>query len=122
MTMGGVVTMLNTFLTDAAARALRSPAQCQVRAVSPSSRHSLDEAVDSPALYDLDGRAGKSMALSAAEIAAMPALSSHAPSPADPRSARACRASFAAPSITVDSDTMAAAAGMSRRTFTRQFR
>ena len=52
MTMGGVVTMLNTFLTDAAARALRLPAQCQVRAVSPLLRHLLDEAVDLPALYD----------------------------------------------------------------------
>lgn len=122
MTMRGAVTMLNTFLTERAAQALRLPADCRVHAVSPLLRHLLDEAIDLPALYDLDGRAGKLMALLAAEIAAMPALSPHAPLPADPRLARACRALWAAPAITADLDTMAAAAGMSRRTFTRQFR
>ncbi|MFY2837790.1 AraC family transcriptional regulator [Achromobacter xylosoxidans] len=122
MTMRGAVTMLNTFLTERAAQALRLPAECRVHAVSPLLRHLLDEAIDLPALYDLDGRAGKLMALLAAEIAAMPALSLHAPLPADPRLARACRALWAAPAITADLDTMAATAGMSRRTFTRQFR
>lgn len=122
MTMRGAVTMLNTFLTERAAQALRLPAECRAHAVSPLLRHLLDEAIDLPALYDLDGRAGKLMALLAAEIAAMPALSLHAPLPADPRLARACRALWAAPAITADLDTMAAAAGMSRRTFTRQFR
>ncbi|MFY3133434.1 AraC family transcriptional regulator [Achromobacter ruhlandii] len=122
MTMSGAVTMLNTFLTARAAQALRLPAECRVHAVSPLLRHLLDEAIDLPALYDLDGRAGKLTALLAAEIAAMPALSLHAPLPADPRLARACRALWAAPSITTDLDTVAAAAGMSRRTFTRQFR
>lgn len=43
------------------------------------------EAVDLPALYDDEGRAGKLMALLIAEIAIMPPLSLNAPVPAYPR-------------------------------------
>ncbi|MDI9682381.1 AraC family transcriptional regulator, partial [Burkholderia cenocepacia] len=48
------------------------PAQCGVYGVSPLLRQLLDDAVDLPAMYDVDGRAGKLMDLLVAEIATMP--------------------------------------------------
>lgn len=122
MTMSGAVTMQNTFLSEAAAQALDLPEQCRVVEVTPLLRQLLDAAIDLPALYDLDGRAGKLMALLAEEIAAMVPLPLSAPLPADPRLARACRQLFAEPSITASLDAVAAQAGMSRRAFTRLFR
>ncbi|MFJ2987162.1 AraC family transcriptional regulator [Collimonas sp. NPDC087041] len=122
MTMSGAVTMVNTFVSDQAARAIGLPTRCGVYGVSPLLRQLLDEAIDLPALYDDDGRAGKLMALLVAEIAAMPQLSLNAPLPADPRLARVCRRIFVAPSITIALDDVATEAGMSRRTFTRLFR
>ncbi len=44
-----------------------------------------------PAMYDVDGRAGKLMDLLVAEIATMPRLSLHAPLPADAQLAKVCR-------------------------------
>ncbi|QKW55693.1 helix-turn-helix transcriptional regulator [Stenotrophomonas sp. NA06056] len=120
MTMRGPVTMLNAFLSAEAAATL--PMQCRVHDVSALLRHLLEGAVDLPALYDENGRAGKLMQLLVAEIAAMPALSLHAPLPADARLARVCRALFDTPSLAVRLDGVAADAGMSRRTFTRLFR
>lgn len=122
MTMRGPVTMLNAFVLAEDADAARLPAHCCVYGVSPLLRQLLEQAVDLPALYDVDGRAGKLMALLLAEIAAMPTLSLHAPLPAEPRLARICRALFDAPSLAVGLDDVAADAGMSRRTFTRLFR
>ncbi|WP_448123383.1 AraC family transcriptional regulator [Stenotrophomonas riyadhensis] len=122
MTMRGPVTMLNVFLSIEAAAAVAMPAQCHVYAVSPLLRQLLEGAVDLPALYDEDGRAGKLMQLLVAEIASMPMLSLHAPLPADARLARVCRALFDAPSLAIGLDGVAADAGMSRRTFTRTFR
>jgi AraC-like DNA-binding protein len=122
MTMRGPVTMLNAFVAPAAARAAQLPAQCCVYGVSPLLRQLLDEAIDLPALYDLDTRAGKIMDLLVVEMASMPRLALHAPLPDHPRLARACRRLFDAPSIAVGLDVMAAEAGMSRRTFTRLFR
>jgi AraC-like DNA-binding protein len=122
MTMSGPVTMLNTFVSADAARAAGLPENCCVYGVSPLLKHLLGDAVDLPALYDVDGRAGKLMALLVAEIAAMQRLSLHAPLPGDPRLAAVCRRLFAAPSIAADLDSVAAEAGMSRRSFTRMFR
>ncbi|ALV59473.1 MULTISPECIES: AraC family transcriptional regulator [Burkholderia] len=122
MTMAGPVTMLNAFVSIDAAQAAGLPAQCGVYGVSPLLRQLLDDAVDLPAMYDVDGRAGKLMDLLVAEIATMPRLSLHAPLPADARLAKVCRHLFAAPSIDADLDRVAADAGVSRRTFTRQFR
>lgn len=98
------------------------PSHCCVYGVSPLLRHLMDDAVDLPAMYDVDGRDGKLMALLIAEIAAMPRLSLHAPLPRDARLVEVCRAIFIAPSIATDLDDVAVAAGMSRRTFTRRFR
>ncbi|MCA8240334.1 AraC family transcriptional regulator [Burkholderia sp. AU32262] len=122
MTMTGPVTMLNAFVTVDAAQAAGLPTQCGVYGVSPLLRQLIDDAIDLPAMYDVDGRAGKLMDLLVAEIATMPRLSLHAPLPADARLAKVCRHLFAAPSIAADLDRVAADAGVSRRTFTRQFR
>lgn len=122
MTMSGSVTMLNAFVSDQAVRMAGLPVHCGVYAVSPLLKQLLNDAVDLPALYDDEGRAGKLMALLVAEIAIMPELSLNAPLPADPRLARVCRRLFAEPSIAVEVDEAAAEAGMSRRTFTRLFR
>lgn len=122
MTMIGPVTMLNTFVSAAAAQAAGLPDHCCVYAVSPLLQQLLDAAVDLPAMYDVDGHAGKLMNLLVAELAAMPQLSLHAPLPAEPRLAAVCRRLSEAPSIKTDLDAVAAEAGMSRRSFTRLFR
>jgi AraC-like DNA-binding protein len=122
MTMSGPVTMLNAFVSREATSAARMPAHCCVYGVSTLLKQLLEEAIDLPALYDVEGRAGKLMDLLVAEIAVMPPLSLHAPLPDDPRLARACRRLFDAPSIAIDLEMMAAEVGMSRRTFTRLFR
>lgn len=122
MTMTGPVTMLNTFVSGDAAQEAGLPEQCGVYGVSALLRQLIDDAIDLPALYDVDGRAGKLMALLVAEIATMPRLSLHAPLPADARLAKVCRHLLASPSIAADLDQVAADAGLSRRTFTRQFR
>ncbi|ODP34405.1 helix-turn-helix domain-containing protein [Pandoraea sp. ISTKB] len=122
MTMNGPVTMLNTFVTPEAARSAGLPDRCCVYGVSPLLRQLLDDAIDLPPLYDEQARDGKLMALLLAEIAAMPRLSLHAPLPTDAELARVCRDVFAAPSMTLELDTVAAMASMSRRTFTRRFR
>lgn len=122
MTMSGPVTMLNAFVSPEEAKAEQLPVHCCVYGVSELLRQLFEEAIDLPAMYDVDGRAGKLMNLLVAEIASMPRLSLHAPLPSDTRLARACRRLFNAPSITVGLDMMAAEVGMSRRTFTRLFR
>ncbi|MCU9954448.1 helix-turn-helix transcriptional regulator [Burkholderia sp. BKH01] len=122
MTMTGPVTMLNTFVSGDAAQEAGLPGQCGVYGVSALLRQLIDDAIDLPAMYDVDGRAGKLMALLIAEIATMPRLSLHAPLPVDARLAKVCRHLFASPSIAADLDRVAADAGVSRRTFTRQFR
>lgn len=122
MTMTGPVTMLNTFVSGDAALEAGLPDQCGVYGVSALLRQLIDDAIDLPALYDVDGRAGKLMALLVAEIATMPRLSLHAPLPADARLAKVFRHLLASPSIAADLDQVAADAGLSRRTFTRQFR
>ncbi|WP_447921711.1 AraC family transcriptional regulator [Achromobacter aegrifaciens] len=122
MTMSGQVTMLNAFLSVDDACAGKMPEYCGVYGVSALLRQLLEDAVDLPALYDVDGRAGKLMDLLVEEIASMPQLSLHAPLPSDPRLARACWRLFDAPSTAIGLDRMAADTGMSRRSFTRLFR
>lgn len=122
MRMRGPVTMLNTFVTAETAQAKGLPATCCVLEVSTLLRCLLDEAIDLPAHYDLDGREGKIMGLLVDEIATMPQLSLNAPLPADPQLARLCCALLDQPSLQVDIDEMADALNMSRRSFTRFFR
>ncbi len=122
MTMGGAVTMINVFVSASQAAATGLPPHCCVQDVSTLLRQLLDEAVDLPALYALQGRAGLLMELLVAEIAVMPQLSLHAPLPDDASLMRACQQVLDAPSIAPGLDAVAAAAGMRRRTFTRRFR
>jgi AraC-like DNA-binding protein len=122
MSMRGPVTMLNAFVSAKEAKAAQLPDHCGVYGVSVLLKHLLEEAIDLPAIYDIDGRAGKLMDLLTAEIASMPRLSLRAPLPADARLAHVCQQLFDAPSIAQGLDAMAADAGMSRRSFTRLFR
>ncbi|AKU89951.1 AraC family transcriptional regulator [Vulgatibacter incomptus] len=120
--MAGPVSTRSAYVARAAAGAAGLPAHCQVIGVSPLLHALLLEAVDLPAFYALDGRDGRVMALLLDEIGRMPTLSLSAPLPRDPRLARLCRTLLDAPSLEVGIDTMAARAGMSRRSFTRLFR
>lgn len=122
MQMRGPVTMLNTYIHPQAALRVGLPEDCQVFGVSPLLRQLLEKAVDVPARYAIKGRDGHLMGLLLHEIADMPTLSLNAPLPAEPRLAQVCSKFLAAPSLEVGIDDMAERAGMSRRTFTRQFR
>ncbi|AKU20469.1 helix-turn-helix transcriptional regulator [Massilia sp. MB5] len=122
MQMRGPVTMLNAYIRPQAAQRLGLAAHCQVYGVSSFLRQLLEKAVDVPARYAAHGRDACLMGLLLHEIAGMPMLSLNAPLPAEPRLAWACRAFMAAPSLEASVDDMAQHAGMSRRTFTRQFR
>ncbi len=122
MTMNGPVTMLNVFVAGEAAQTAGLPAHCCVVGVSALLRQLIDAAIDLPAMYDVEAREGKVMSLLVAEMAEMPPLPLNAPLPSDPRMASICQRFFAAPSVAADLDGVAAEAGMSRRTFTRQFR
>jgi len=120
MQMHGEVTMLNVFIHAEAKARLSS--HCSVLDTSPLLRQLLADAVKVDALYEENSRDGRLMALLLDEIAAMAPLSLNAPLPQDPRLARLCTELFQQPSLNIDLDTMAARAGMSRRTFTRLFR
>lgn len=122
MQMRGPVTLHNTYIRKHAAQRLGLADQCHVLDVSPLLRQLLLKAIDVPARYSTQGRDGHLMGLLLHEIAGMPALSLNAPLPTEPRLARVCREFLAQPSLEVGIDEMAQRAGMSRRTFTRQFR
>lgn len=114
--------MLNAFVSVDDKNAARMPDHCCVYGVSMLLKLLFEEAIDLPAMYDLEGRAGKLMDLLVAEITLMPRLALHAPLPSDARLARVCGRVFDAPSIAIGLDMIATEAGMSRRTFTRLFR
>jgi len=122
MQMSGPVTMLNTYIRPDAAQRVGLPRHCQVFGVSPLVRQLLEKAVEVPARYARKGRDACLMGLLLHEIADMPALSLNAPMPDEPRLAQACSRFLASPSLEIGIDDMAERAGMSRRTFTRQFR
>ncbi len=120
--MGGPVSTRSAYVTPAAAQAAGLPAHCQVVSVSPLLHELLQEAVDLPAEYDLDGRDGRVMALLLDEIRRMPVLPLSAPLPHEKRLAALCRELLEQPSLEMKIDDMARLAGMSRRHFTRTFR
>ena len=122
MRMRGPVTMFNTYFSQAAVVRAGLPEHCAVFDVSPLLRLLLDKAADVPAMYDANGRDAHLMGLLVHEIAAMPTLPLNAPLPEAPRLAAVCKAFLEQPSLATGIDDMAARAGMSRRTFTRQFR
>lgn len=122
MHMRGPVTMLNTYICPQAAERLDFPIHCQVFGVSPLVRQLLENAVDISACFPASGRDGHLLGLLLHEIARMHPLSLNAPMPDEPRLALACSEFLIAPSLEVGIDDMAERSGMSRRTFTRQFR
>lgn len=122
MRMHGAVTMHNVFVAPDAIARMGLPRHCQVLDATPLLRQLLAEAVTVDALYVEASRAGRLMALLLDEIAAMAPLPLSAPLPQDARLARLCMALLEQPSLDSGLDAMAARAGMSRRTFTRQFR
>lgn len=120
--MGGPVSTRSAYVTPEAALAAGLPVHCQVIAVSPLLHELMQEAVDLPAEYDLNGRDGRVMALLLEEIRRMPVLPLSAPLPHEKRLAALCRELLEQPSLEVKIDDMARRAGMSRRHFTRTFR
>ena len=122
MRMHGAVTMHNVFVAPDAIASMGLPQHCQVLDATPLLRQLLAEAVTVDALYVQASRAGRLMALLLDEIAAMAPLPLSAPLPQEPRLARLCMQLFQQPSLDYSLDAMAAQSGMSRRTFTRQFR
>lgn len=122
MRMHGGVTMQNVFVDAPAIAGSGLPSHCQVLDASPLLRQLLAEAVTVDALYAEQSRAGRLMALLLDEIAAAQPLPLSAPLPQEPRLARLCMELLQEPTLDSSLDAMAAQAGMSRRTFTRQFR
>ena len=122
MRMHGAVSMHNVFIDEAAIARMGLPSDCQVLDASPLLRQLLAEAVTVDALYAEQSRAGRLMALLLDEIAAARPLPLSAPLPQEPRLAKLCMNMLQQPSLDSNLDAMAAQAGMSRRTFTRQFR
>jgi AraC-like DNA-binding protein len=122
MRMHGAVTMHNVFIDDCAIARMGLPHDCQVLDASPLLRQLLAEAVTLDAWYVEDARAGRLMALLLDEVAAARPLPLSAPLPQEARLARLCMKLLQQPTLDSSLDAMAAQAGMSRRTFTRQFR
>lgn len=122
MRMHGAVTMHNIFVDEAAIARRGLPPDCQVLDASPLLRQLLAEAVTVATLYAEESRDGRLMGLLLDEIAAARPLPLSAPLPQEPRLARLCMELLRQPTLDSSLDAMAAQAGMSRRTFTRQFR
>ena len=122
MRMHGAVTMHNIFVDEAAIARRGLPLDCQVLDASPLLRQLLAEAVTVATLYAEESRDGRLMGLLLDEIAAARPLPLSAPLPQEPRLARLCMELLRQPTLDSSLDAMAAQAGMSRRTFTRQFR
>ncbi|WP_034302760.1 helix-turn-helix transcriptional regulator [Herbaspirillum sp. RV1423] len=104
------------------AAAPRSGAQCEVLMVSPMLRQLLLEAVDTPALYDLDGRDGLLMSLALHEIARASVLPFFAPLPRDAQLASLCIAFLHRPFVHTPPSEWAKKLHQSERTFSRFFR
>lgn len=116
---GSLLTRSLFFEPDAVAD---MPARCRVLAVSPLMRSLVAEAVDLPAEYALDSRAGLIMALAVQELMRLPEQPLSLPIPTHPALAQRCRAFLARPTAHETIDGWAADLAMSRRAFTRLFR
>jgi AraC-like DNA-binding protein len=116
----GPVTTRSIFLEPAASAKL--PRECHVLGITPLARALLLEAVDLPAKYALNGRAGLIMRLLIREIETLPTLPLNVALPTSPKLAARCRAFLDQPTPHETIDTWCAALNMSRRSFTRAFR
>ncbi|VEB95711.1 HTH-type transcriptional repressor of iron proteins A [Cedecea lapagei] len=122
MQMRGPVIMLNGYISDAAVHRLGLPQKSQVFGVSTLLRELLVQAVALADVSQPEGRGQSLLDLLLYEISSMPVLSLNVPLPDEPRLQVACRAFLLAPSLETSVNDMALRVGMSRRTFTRQFR
>ena len=118
--MLGDVRMRSIYLAPDAIRDM--PERCQVVGISALMHSLLAEAVELPAEYDLDGRAGALMGLIQHEMRHLPPLPLSLPIPVNAALAARCRAFLRAPTPHGTIDAWSDALGMSRRTFTRLFR
>jgi len=96
--------------------------QCKVVGISSLMRHLLIEAVAVPAEYDMAGRDGALMGLIEHEIKRLPVLPLSLPLPEQAGLRKKCRAFLASPTPHETIDDWCHHLGMSRRSFTRQFR
>lgn len=99
------------------------PADCQVVAMPIFVQGLMREALDLPADYDPESRAGAIMELLLHELQRLPALPLGLPMPANhPALLALCQAFLGAPTPHATIDEWAASLGLSRRVFTRLFR
>lgn len=98
------------------------PGACRVIDVSDLFRELIVEATRLPVEYDEAGRDGRIMRLILDEIVAAQTAPLHVPMPSHDRLVKVCTAILQDPAQGDVLDDWAEAAGMGRRTFTRQFR
>lgn len=118
--MLGAVHSRSLYLDGPAAAGL--PDYCQVVGISPFMRSLLGEAVDLPANYDLNDRAGAVMALIQHEMRRMAALPLSLPLPNYAELLRCCQEFLAAPTPHDTIEHWSRRLGVARRTFTRLFK
>jgi AraC-like DNA-binding protein/mannose-6-phosphate isomerase-like protein (cupin superfamily) len=120
ISMIGAVSTRSVYVEPAARGDLAR--DCRVVGVSALLRHLLIAAVDIPAEYDEAGRDGRVMALLMDEIVQAPVLPLGLPLPRNARLFGRCRRFLEAPTLAESIDAWSVALGVSRRSFTRQFR
>lgn len=116
----GPVTTRSIFLEPKASAKL--PRQCQVLGITPLACALLLEAVDLPAKYDINGRAGLIMRLLIREIETLPTLPLNVVFPISPKLVARCRAFLDNPTPHETIEDWCDALALSRRSFTRLFR
>lgn len=118
--MIGAVSTRSLYFEPGAAAGL--PDRCEVLGVSAFLRALLEEAADVAADFAPDSREAALMALLQHEVRRLPVLKLSLPFPAHARLAARCRAFLAHPNQKDTIEHWCAAAGLSRRSFTRTFR
>lgn len=118
--MLGSVQTCSLYLEPAACGGM--PSRCEVLGISSFMRSLVTEAVDVPAEYDPDSRAGALMTLIQHEMRRLPVLPLSLPFPAHPQLGERCRRFLAEPSPHETIEQWSSSLHMSRRGFTRLFR
>ena len=119
--MLGQVQMRSLYLEPEAITGM--PADCQVMAIPPFVQGLMREALELPAAYDQDSRAGAVMRLLLHELQHLPALPLSLPMPGrHPALLARCQGFLSAPTPHATIEGWAASLGVSRRSFTRLFR
>ncbi len=98
------------------------PNHCQVVGISPFMKGLIAEALDLPVEYDSQGRAGALMLLIQYEMLRLPIVPLSLSFPSSGPLAERCQAFLRKPDAQATIDEWSTSVGMSRRSFTRQFR